>query len=305
VIPVDDISPDFYATLLDNLYDGVYFVDQERRITFWNKAAERITGFTKAEVLGKRCADNLLRHVDNRGNSLCEGACPLSYTLSDGQPKSASVFLHHKDGHRLPVAIGVAPITDNRQNIIGAVEIFRDNSATVAALEHLKELEDLAFLDALTKIANRTYLENFIVAKFNEFRRLGWSFGLIFVDVDRFKQVNDTFGHQTGDVVLKMVAQTLLKNCRSFDLVGRWGGEEFLCVISKLKEANQITIIAERLRALVESAWVSLPDCSLQVTISLGVTMARLQDTPETLIQRADGLMYRSKAAGRNSITYE
>ncbi len=157
----------------------------------------------------------------------------------------------------------------------------------------------------LPSIANRTYLETFIVAKFNELRRLGWSFGVIFVDVDQFKPVNDTFGHQTGDMVLKMVAQTLLKNCRSFDLVGRWGGEEFLCVISNLKDADQIVIIAERMRALVESAWVSLADCSLHVTISLGVTLARIQDTPETLIQRADGLMYRSKTAGRNRITYE
>jgi diguanylate cyclase (GGDEF)-like protein/PAS domain S-box-containing protein len=301
---MDDISPDFYATLLDNLYDGVYFVDRDRQITLWNKAAEKITGFTRGEVLGKRCADNLLRHVDHRGNSLCEGACPLSYTLLDGQPRSASVFLHHKDGHRLPVAIGIAPITNNQQEIIGAVEIFRDDSATVAALEHLKELEDLAYLDGLTKIANRTYLENFIVGKFNEFRRLGWSFGVIFIDVDKFKQVNDTFGHQTSDQVLKMAAQTLVKNCRSFDLVGRWGGEEFLCVISKLKDPDQIMNIAERLRALVESAWVSLPGCSLHVTISLGVTLARLPDTPETLIKRAEGLMHRSKAAGRNRVTY-
>ncbi len=301
---MDDISPSFYATLLDNLYDGVYFVDRDRQITLWNKAAERITGFSKAEVLGQRCADNLLRHVDDRGNSLCEGACPLSYTLLDGQPRSATVFLHHKDGHRLPVAIGVAPITDNQQNIIGAVEIFRDNSATVAALEHLKELEDLAYLDALTKVANRTYLEHFIVGKFNEFRRLGWFFGVIFVDVDRFKQMNDTFGQQTGDLVLKMVAQTLLKNCRSFDLIGRSEGEEFLCVISKMKDQDQIMSIAERLRVLVESAWVALPDCSLHVTISLGVTLARLPDTPETLIKRAEGLMHRSQAAGRNLVTY-
>jgi diguanylate cyclase (GGDEF)-like protein/PAS domain S-box-containing protein len=302
---MDDISPNFYATLLDNLYDGVYFVDRERRITFWNKAAERITGFIKEEVLGKRCADNLLRHVDKRANSLCEGDCPLAYTLRDGQLRSASVFLHHKNGHRLPVAIGVAPITDNQQNIVGAVEIFRDASDTVAALERLKALEDLVYLDGLTKLANRSYLETFIVAKFNELRRLGWSFGLIFIDVDQFKSVNDTFGHQTGDMILKMVAQTLLKNCRSFDLVGRWGGEEFICVISKLKDVDQILIIAERLRALVESAWVSLPDCSVHVTISLGVTLARLQDTPETLIQRADGLMYRSKTAGRNRFTSE
>jgi diguanylate cyclase (GGDEF)-like protein/PAS domain S-box-containing protein len=302
---MDELNPKFYRTLLDNLYDGVYFVDRERRITFWNKAAKRITGFTKTEVLGKRCADNLLRHVDQQGTPLCEGACPLSYTLNDGIRRSASVFLHHKNGHRLPVAIGVAPITDHQHNIIGAVEIFRDDSAGIAALEKLKGLEHLVYLDALTKIANRTYLETFIVAKFNELQRLGWSFGVIFVDVDQFKPVNDTFGHQTGDVVLQMVAQTLLKNCRSFDLVGRWGGEEFLCVISNLKGADQIVIIAERMRALVESAWVSLADCSLHVTISLGVTLARIQDTPETLIQRADGLMYRSKTGGRNRITYE
>jgi diguanylate cyclase (GGDEF)-like protein/PAS domain S-box-containing protein len=301
---VDNISSDFYATLLDNLYDGVYFVDRERRITLWNKAAERITGFTRGEVVGKRCADNVLRHVDQRGNCLCESACPLAYTLDDGQPRSAPVFLHHKDGHRLPVAVGVAPITDKQQNIVGAVEIFRDNSATIAALEHLKELEDLAYLDALTKIANRAYLEHFIVGKFNEFRRLGWSFGVIFVDVDRFKLVNNTYGHQTGDVVLKMVAQTLLKNCRSFDLVGRWGGEEFICVISNLKDVDQLMVAAERLRALVESAWISLPDCSLHVTISLGATLARLQDAPETLIHRADELMYRSKTEGRNRVTY-
>ncbi|MDP2044936.1 MAG: GGDEF domain-containing protein, partial [Deltaproteobacteria bacterium] len=129
-------------------------------------------------------------------------------------------------------------------------------------------------------------------------------FGVIFSDVDRFKQVNDTFGHQTGDMVLKMVAQTLVKNCRSFDLVGRWGGEEFVCVISKLKDPDQMVLIAERLRALVESAWVSLPVCSLHVTISLGVTLARLQDSPGILIHRADELMYRSKNAGRNLCTY-
>jgi diguanylate cyclase (GGDEF)-like protein/PAS domain S-box-containing protein len=301
----DDISPDFYETLLDNLYDGVYFVDRDRRITYWNRSAERITGFTRAEVMGKRCADNVLRHVDERGRSLCEGACPLSYTLKDGQFRSASVFLHHKQGHRLPVAVGVAPITDKGSKIIGAVEIFRDNSATVAALEHLKELENLAYLDALTHIANRTYLENFIVAKFNELRRQNWSFGVIFLDVDHFKQVNDTYGHQTGDEVLKMVAQTLAGNVRSFDLVGRWGGEEFLCVIVNLKEPEQLVNLAERLRVLVESSWFSRPDRSFRVTISLGVTMARIQDTPETLVQRADDLMYRSKESGRNRVTFQ
>ena len=117
--------------------------------------------------------------------------------------------------------------------------------------------------------------------------------------------MNDTYGHQTGDEVLKMVSQTMVKSCRSFDLVGRWGGEEFVCVISKLKDPDRIVDIAERLRALVDSSWVSLTDRSFHVTISLGVTLARIQDSPETLIQRADGLMYRSKTAGRNRITFQ
>jgi diguanylate cyclase (GGDEF)-like protein/PAS domain S-box-containing protein len=299
------ISPRFSDTILDSLYDGIYVVDLERRITFWNKAAERITGFTKAEVLGTQCFDNLLRHVDDRGKPLCVTACPLSHTMQDGLLRSAAVYLHHKTGHRLPVAVGVAPILDNKERIIGGVEIFRDNSTSMAALEQLRELRDLAYLDELTHIANRRYLNIFIASKLNEFERHGWPFGVIMADLDLFKQVNDTFGHQVGDAVLKMVAETLLKNCRSFDLVGRWGGEEFLCVLCNPIAENQLLAIAERLRDLVASTWVTLPDRSINGTISLGVTLAQPQDTLETLIQRADALLYRSKAAGRNCSTYE
>jgi diguanylate cyclase (GGDEF)-like protein/PAS domain S-box-containing protein len=298
-------SEEFYKTLIENLYDGVYFVDRERRITFWNKAAERITGFSKDEVLGTRCFDNLLRHVDDQGNSLCLRGCPLLSTMHDGRLRSASVFLHHKSGQRLPVAVGVAPIADDQGEIIGGVEIFRDNSTAMAALEQLRELQDLAYLDELTRIANRRYLNIFLASKFNEFERHGWPFGVIMADLDLFKQVNDTFGHQVGDAVLKMVAETLLKNCRSFDLVGRWGGEEFLCVLCNPIAEEQLMAIAERLRNLMASTWLTMPDRSIKVTISLGITLVRSQDTVETLIQRADALLYRSKTAGRNCNTYE
>jgi diguanylate cyclase (GGDEF)-like protein/PAS domain S-box-containing protein len=300
-----NISAEFYKTLIENLYDGVYFVDRDRKITLWNKAAERITGFSQDEVLGTRCSDNLLRHVDDQGRPLCEDACPLFFSLQDGQRRSASVFLHHKSGHRLPVTVGVAPITDDQGNIIGGVEIFRDNSTAMAALEQLRELEDLAYLDELTRIANRRYLEIFLTSKFNEFERFGWLFGLIFADLDHFKQVNDTYGHQVGDSALKLVAETLLKNCRSFDLLGRWGGEEFLCVLCNPIGEKQLLAIAERLRRLVASTWVTLPERAIKVTVSLGITLVRPQDTMETLMQRADALLYRSKAAGRNCITYE
>ncbi len=292
-----------YWELLDNLYDGVYYVDRSRAITFWNKAAEAITGYHREEVLGKRCSDNLLRHVDEHGHCLCLRACPLAHALEDGRARTASVFLHHKEGHRLPVFVRVSPIRNRSGEIAGAVEIFNDNSETVAALQRLKELQDLAYTDTLTAIANRKYLEMFMEARFNEMRRYGWSFGLIFADIDHFKRVNDTYGHQVGDLVLKMVANTLAENCRSFDLVGRWGGEEFVCLVSHIRKPRKLKTIAERLRQLVANSYLGTENGPLAVTLSLGATLAQPEDTMESLTQRADRLLYQSKAAGRNRVT--
>jgi len=112
----------FYRKILDNLYDGVYFVDPERRITYWNKGAERISGFSAVQVKGKCCAENILVHVDDLGNELCKGDCPLAQTLKDGQTREADVYLHHADGHRIPVKIRVAPIIENGK-VAGATEV--------------------------------------------------------------------------------------------------------------------------------------------------------------------------------------
>jgi diguanylate cyclase (GGDEF)-like protein len=217
-------------------------------------------------------------------------------------PRSASVFLHHKDGHRVPVYVRVSPIRNEAGKIIGAVEIFNNNSETVAALQHLKELQDLAYTDPLTTIANRKYLEIFLDARFNELHRFGWSFGLIFADIDHFKRVNDTYGHPVGDQVLKMVANTLAHNCRSFDLVGRWGGEEFLLVLNHIRQLPRLGAIAERLRLLVTHSYLKRDQGPIAVTLSMGATLAQPQDTIESLTQRADQLLYQGKTAGRNCL---
>ncbi len=295
-------SPHFYLELLENLYDGVYYVDRGRSITYWNRAAEQITGYSRQEVLGKKCSDNLLRHVNDQGDCLCLSACPLAQTIEDGTPRSASVFLHHKDGHRLPVYVHVSPMRSKAGKIIGAVEVFNNNAETVAALQHLRELQDLAYTDPLTTIANRNYLEIFLEARFNELRRFGWPFGLVFADIDHFKRINDTYGHPVGDLVLKMVANTLAQNCRSFDLVGRWGGEEFLCVLSHMGNPQKLRPIAERLRLLVGHSYLQQDQGPIAVTMSMGVTLAEPGDSLESLTQRADRLLYQGKTAGRNRL---
>ena len=91
--------------LLDSLFDGVYFVDLDRRITYWNAGAERISGYLRSEVVGSCCADNLLRHIDTEGHKLCQDGCPLAATMRDGKTRESSVYLHHKFGHRVPVLV--------------------------------------------------------------------------------------------------------------------------------------------------------------------------------------------------------
>lgn len=212
-----------YARIIESLHDGLYFVDTARIIRYWNKAAEEITGFSASEVIGKSCSDNILTHVDSEGNSLCTGLCPLAATMVDGMSREAEVYLHHKDGHRIPVSVRVSTLTDENGNIIGGIELFADISSQEANELRVKELEKMALLDNLTQLANRNYIDREIQIKFEERKRFDMPFGILFMDIDHFKKVNDTYGHDLGDDVLKFVASTFVANARPFDLYGRWG----------------------------------------------------------------------------------
>lgn len=291
-----------YKAILDNLYDGVYFVDKDRKITYWNRAAEQLTGYGRSEVIGKSCADNILTHIDAQGLLLCNDACPLKKTLDDGRTREAEVYLHHKDGHRVPVAIRLTPILDEQGNIIGAVELFNDISQQMSVVARMKELEDLALLDPLTGMGNRRYIEMTLDKRRHELQRYMWPCGMLFIDIDHFKEVNDTYGHETGDKVLRQVAQTLARNSRAFDVFGRLGGEEFIGIIRNV-DGRKLIEIANKLRILVQAAYVMVGKTALHVTISVGATLLRLDDSVDAVLRRADKLMYQSKTNGRNMVT--
>lgn len=295
---------DFYKDLVDNLYDGVYFVDRERVITYWNKGAERITGYKSERVLGHSCRDNLLNHVDASGGVLCGNQCPLAACMEDGSIRDAEVFLHHADGHRVPVLVRASPMRDANGQIIGAVEIFSADVGMTSLRQELRELRRSINADPLTGIGNRQYLEGRLRAVFAEFEGQSPAAGLLFMDIDHFKQVNDTYGHEVGDKALRMVASTLYHNIRKTDAVGRWGGEEFLAIMYHVASLNAMRAISEKLRILVEHSRLDFEGKSLSVTISGGGTLFLPDDTPESVVQRADELMYQSKRAGRNRISY-
>jgi diguanylate cyclase (GGDEF)-like protein/PAS domain S-box-containing protein len=296
------ITLDFYQRFLDNLHDGVYIVNRDRKIVYWNKGAERITGYTGDEVVGSHCWDNILMHVDDKGNHLCLNGCPLLKVITSGLPEKAEVHLSHKDGHRVPVLVRAAPFINNKGKIVGAVEIFSDNTDKITALQLVEDLQRKVFLDPLTDLANRRYVEMNLEGKSDEMSRYGWQYGVVMMDIDHFKDVNDSYGHDIGDETLKMIAKTLMHSSRSSDLVGRWGGEEFIAVITNTN-MQKVQAIAERYRSLVEQSGLPLGDDTLHVTISAGATIAAPGENLEAVIKRADTLLYESKAAGRNRVT--
>jgi len=207
-----DLDLDFYRGLLDQLSDGVYFVDRERRITYWNRGAERLTGYRAEEVVGRTCADSILVHLDDDGNQLCAcDKCPAFAAMCSEQMVEKRVHALHKDGHRVPLRTRVGPLRDREGRLVGAVEVFSDDSKFVAAEDEIRALQQAALLDPLTGIGNRAFARKQIQDRLSELERYGWSFGVLFADIDHFKRINDEFGHDTGDEVIRLLAKT--KNC--------------------------------------------------------------------------------------------
>ena len=290
-----------HKAVVDGLFDGVYYVDLYRTIRYWNPAAERLTGYGSDRAVGTRCSDNLLMHVDADGNSLCQTACPLAHTMADGRVREARVFLHHRDGHRLPVTVRALPMRDRDGKMIGAVEVFSDATGEVQSHEKIEELERLVLLDALTELGNRRMAEMGLRAKLEEFTRYGWVFGVLLVDVDHFKLVNDTHGHDVGDAVLRMVAKTLAFGARRTDTVARWGGEEFLLLMA-VGTPQGLRDMTERLRRLVQESSLDVEGRQIAVTVTIGATLMRTGDTAESVVRRVDELLYAGKNGGRNTV---
>ncbi len=288
--------------ILDQLPAGLYFADKNRKIIYWNSYAREISGYASDEVIGLHCHDNVLMHVDDQGNSLCKELCPLALTIIDGLIREADVFLKHKDGHRISVRIHTLPLRDNSGETIGAAEIFTDISLMLSIKQKAERLEKIAFFDSLTQLPNRKHMEAELYSRLQEFKRYGMPFGVLFLDIDHFKEFNDTMGHDAGDRILKTVAATLRGSARPFDVFGRWGGEEFVGVIRNI-DPETLAMIGNRYLKLIEKSHVVIEGKQIGITVSIGATAVRTNDAINTLIKRADRFMYQSKQNGRNRLT--
>lgn len=282
---------DSFREAVNVLNLGVCFVDKNKKITYWNKGAENLTGFLSSDIMGKRFG-------------LAKDGCPIALTLEDGSQRETEAHMKNRSGKIVHVSVRVTPIRDEKEQVNGATVMFHDISSQIVLINKIKELERSSSYDFLTQLPNRRMFERNLVSRLEEMQRCGKPFGLIFIDIDNFKTINDSYGHDVGDLVLKMVSKRLSTTLRPYDILGRWGGEEFVALVPYVSR-EQLFAIASRLRSMVERASIFNGEAVLKVTLSIGATLARNEDSAQSVIQRADKLMYQSKTAGKNKVTVE
>ncbi|HPN88844.1 MAG TPA: sensor domain-containing diguanylate cyclase [Candidatus Omnitrophota bacterium] len=296
---LQELSDSIFKNIVHQLYDGVYFVNNERQILFWNKQAEKITGYSARAVLNKFCHDNFLMHTDEKGRQLCLQECPLTQSIKNNHRYAKRVYLRRKDGVRLPVDIRTGPIK-HAGRIVGAVEIFRDASIYERIQRQRDRAKVLAQIDPLTSLSNRRDILKRLGQEMKKAKKFGEELSVAVMDVDYFKEINDRYGHQTGDAVLRNLAALLRQNLRPTDCIGRYGGEEFVLLLKNTPSQNARIVLERIRRAVGEKRWPVMKGHRL--TVSIGLTKVYPEDFPDDVFKRADQALYRAKRSGRNSL---
>ncbi|MGM0641462.1 MAG: diguanylate cyclase [Thermotogota bacterium] len=271
--------------ILNNISSGVYALDNKRNILFWNKKAEEITGFKEEEVIGKSCKDNILEHINEAGRNLCHHGCPVSTTLADGRERDSKVYLHHKQGHRIPVSVKVFPVYDDKNMIEGAIEIFDDMREKEKFLKEIEKYKQIAYLDNLTGIPNRKYLEDNTNRIIKESQKFNYDAGVLLIEIQNIPKINKEYGNEIGDRVVKMIALNLHSNTRNSDITGRLEGNKFLSIV-RFVNKEQLKIIAKKYLTTAEACFIMNKEEKISTTIKIVGTSIKKEDTKESLDKR-------------------
>jgi len=259
--------------------------DLEGKITYASDAFCKISGYTKKELLGQN--HNIVKHEDND---------PLIYkniwdNISCGKAWKGEIKNKKKSGEAYWVDGTIEPTFDENQNIIGYTSIRQD-------ITDKKKVEELSITDKLTKLFNRHKIDEVFQEEIQRAKRYDCIFSVILLDIDHFKSVNDTYGHDVGDVVIKNISKLLKQSIRVTDIVGRWGGEEFIIIAIETNYKDAMNL-AQNIKKSIQNY---KHDKVGFKTASFGVTTYKKGDSEELMLNRADGALYKAKNEGRNQV---
>lgn len=301
-------SEDKFRKITESSYDAIVMMGADRCISLWNPAAERLFGYTTQEALGREMHPLLAPASANQAFEL--GFKDFQQSGRGAVVgKTLALTALRKGGTELPVEVTISALQINgRWNAIG---IFRDMTEHKLNEEKIRKL---AFYDSLTQLPNRRLLDDRLVQAMATSKRSGRYAALMFVDLDNFKPLNDRHGHYAGDLLLIEVAQRITRCLRETDTVARFGGDEFVVLLSeldtdKLESISQTHTVAEKIRtALAEVYYINVPaDGTAQhhCTSSIGVVVFLNHEcSTNEVLRRADMAMYQAKNCGRNKVCF-
>lgn len=288
----------FGQQLIEDMRDGVVYVDSQLRIFHWSRGAERLSGIDRSAAENRIWTPDLLDIRGENGGLLPESECPVAVALQRGSPSLDRLSILKRTGNELTVDLHVLPMMGMDGMTHGATILLHDVSSETTLEERCQDLQDRVTEDPLTKVANRAEFDRVHAAFVKEHFKSAVPCSLIICDIDRFKRINDRFGHQAGDNAIVVCANVLKRHCRSGDLVARYGGEEFVVLCTNCNNATAARRAEQMRIAISETAQPTLG--GKRITASFGVTELQPGDTPETMLRRSDRALLQAKDNGRN-----
>lgn len=270
--------------IISAIGDGISVQDTDYIIVYQNKIHKKIFD----NHIGEKCYEAYYLR-----DKICE-RCPVALAFEDGKIHTLQWEHHTKRGAKY-LEITASPLKDAKKKPIAGIEVVRDITRRKQTEE---ELEILATTDKLTGAYNRTKFKEIMQREIARVKRFNTKMSMIIFDIDHFKEVNDRYGHNFGDHVLKTIAHIVKDNIRRIDYFVRWGGEEFM-IISSETDLKKAHALAERIRIIIENKRFKN---NIKVTVSFGVTEFKKSDTENSFIKRADDTMYKAKRKGRNRV---
>ncbi|MCM2679062.1 putative bifunctional diguanylate cyclase/phosphodiesterase [Echinimonas agarilytica] len=266
--------------------------NRNREVIYWNDASTKIYGYGKNEALGQRLEDLII--PDEMRLRVIEAHKKWIH-LGDEIPAS-EIQLRHKNGHLVPVFSSHVMLREDTDS----PEMFCVDVDLTAQHRAATELKRMATLDLLTNLPNRRFLEEELKRRISEAKRFDHQLAVLFIDLDLFKEINDTMGHNAGDSLLEQVAERLRIHLRQYDTLSRFGGDEFIVVLPNLHDRESIESVSDKLMSEFERTF-RLFEQEVYVTASIGISVYPDDgDTGNELLKNADAAMYQAKDSGRN-----
>jgi diguanylate cyclase (GGDEF)-like protein/PAS domain S-box-containing protein len=285
---------------LNSIGDAVLSIDLRGRVTYLNVVAESMTGWSRAEAMGEP-VEEVFRIIDGMTRKPAPNPMEVAIRKNTIVGLTPNCVLIRRDGVEAAIEDSAAPIHDRRGQVSGAVMVFHDVSAARAAATRMSYL---AQHDSLTDLPNRILFNDRLTQAMALAHRRRQKLAVLYLDVDRFKQINDSLGHAIGDRLLQSMATRLRECVRNSDTVSRQGGDEFVILLSEISQAQDAAISADKiLLALSTSHRIDAHD--LHITVSIGIVIYPDDGTDsEALLTNADFAMYHAKESGRNNYQF-